>query len=974
MASVRYGILGPLTVAGTAITAGRDRIVLAMLLLQANRVVGVSDLIDAIWEEPPSTARNQLQTCVSRLRRQLPPDAIVSDPAGYRLCCDPDDLDAAVFTRLVSDPARLREALDLWRGPALGEIDSPAVHRQVAVLDEMRAVAIEDWADLELSAGRERALLGELAGLVERYPLRERLRGQLMTALHRSGRQADALAEYRRGDRVLRDELGIEPGRELRELHDRILGGDTPEGRARCLPRTVGDFTGREAVVRRLVGAIDQAGPYGPAVLAVDGMAGSGKTTLALHLAALVGDRYPDAHLFVDLHGHSDHEPLEPSAALLLLLSQLGVPVSRMPAGTAGRIDMWRTEIAKRRVLVLLDNAASSAQVADLLPTSPGALAVVTSRRRLVGLDGVHPESLPVLTEDEAVALLARIAGGRVSAQPAEAAELVRRCGGLPLALRLAGARLAHRPRWQVADLVRRIGSAALPELAAESRTVAGAFALSFSQLAEPAQRLFRQLGTFPGRSFDVLTAAAVSDLPLDDAEDLLDDLVDAHLVEEPEPRVFRLHDLLREYAGMLAAELPADARAATVERALDLEVHAAVAATPFRLTVTLHDLGDPVPQRPDLVAELADPEARLERTRPVLGAFADAALAIGRPDLVWSIARASWRYLWKYEYNDDILLLFTLARDVARREGNVEAQAMTANYLASAHHLRGANDVARALLDECIRLRREMGDLVGVVIAVTNLGALQNLNGNYAEAVDLMAESLRPVRRETMDTSTRLDVLSTALAGLGRHAEAIHIQRRRLMVALEDGGSGVAQVLEHLIMARIQGGDIAPAVAERNLRVVLRALANSEEPTRKHETQRLLGEQLCVQGRYAEAVATITDSLAGMQVTGANRTEATAHNSLGQALLASGDTAAALVEHHRALEIARTVGSRPDEARAHAGLGDCLIRTDPVAAGEHWQRADRMFAEMQSPERAGRHRGGADHLRSGPRRETMVP
>ncbi|GAA2647254.1 AfsR/SARP family transcriptional regulator [Paractinoplanes durhamensis] len=561
---MRYAILGPLAVAGEPITAGRDRVVLAMLLLHADRVVGVGDLVDALWaDDPPPTARGQLQTCVSRLRRRLPAGAITSDPAGYRLRCDPAELDWAVFTalsaeaRAQSDPARLRQALDLWRGPALVEIDSPAVRRQAAVLDETRAVAIEDWADLELLAGRDRDLLGELAGLVERYPLRERLRGQLMTALFRAGRRADALAEFRRAQQVLTGELGIEPGRELRELHQRMLGGEhSAPVPARCLPRTVGDFTGREAVVARLVGAIDAAGPYGPVVLAVDGMAGSGKTTLALQVASLVGGRYPDAHLFVDLHGHSEHEPLEPSAALLILLRQLGIPADRVPAETAGRIDLWRNELAQRRALVLLDNAASSRQVADLLPTSAGALALVTGRRRLVGLDGAHPESLPVFTETEAMALLARIAGDRVTTQPAEAAELVRRCGALPLALRLAGARLAHRPRWQVADLVRRLGESALPELAAENRTVADAFALSYRQLGEAAQRLFRQLGAVPDRLFDGPAAAALGELPLDRAEDLLDDLIDAHLVEEPEPGVFRLHDLLREYAGMLAAEL----------------------------------------------------------------------------------------------------------------------------------------------------------------------------------------------------------------------------------------------------------------------------------------------------------------------------------------------------------------------------------------------------------------------------------
>jgi DNA-binding SARP family transcriptional activator len=607
VSDVRYRILGPLhvTLGGheAAITAGRDRVVLAMLLLNAGRIVGVEELIDAIWDDgPPATARGQLQTCVSRLRRTLPGAAIATNPAGYGIETTEDDLDVTVFARLTAqgrtqlpshpDRARktLRQALDLWRGPALAGIDSRAVRQAAGILDEQHAVVIEDWVDLELAGGRDRDLVADLTGLVERFPLRERLRAQLMLTLYRVGRQADALAEYRRVRRVLHNELGIEPGAGLQELHRQILTGEVagigsrasaagpamtpPPAPIRALPRTVGDFTGRAGLLDTLSAEITAALP-GPLVRVIDGMPGVGKTTLAVHLAGLVGGRYPDAHLFIDLHGHSARAAAEPAGALLTLLRQLGLPANRIPAGVQERVALWRSELAGRRALVVLDNAAGSAQITPLLPGNGDSLALITSRRRLTGLDGIHPESVRVLTEDEAVVLFTRIVGDRAVAEPAAVREVVGRCGGLPLAIRLAGARLAHRPRWRVADLLSRLSEAALPELVAEDRTVLSAFALSYAQLAPAPSRLFRLLGLVPGERFTAPAAAALAEVDLDEAEELLDGLVDVHLIEEPSPGHYRLHDLMREYAASLVTADGAEYAERALARLLDLHLHA---------------------------------------------------------------------------------------------------------------------------------------------------------------------------------------------------------------------------------------------------------------------------------------------------------------------------------------------------------------------------------------------------------------
>ena len=953
-----------------AITAGRDRIVLAMLLLHTDRVVDGGTLIEAVWgADPPTTARGQLQTCVSRLRRLLPAGVIESDPAGYRLRCAPGELDAAEFTRLAGaaraagDPEPLRAALALWRGDALVGIDSLAVRAAAAGLDQQHAAAAEEWAELELAAGRHRRLVVELGPLVDRFPLREGLRGALIRALAGSGRPADALAEYRRIRDLLRDELGLEPGPGLRDLQIHILHGEPPrvgQGEpapeqphpVRCLPRTVGDFTGRDEVVARLVA---QARGAGPVVLAVDGMPGSGKTTLALHVAALVGDRYPEAHLFVDLHGHSEREPLDPSAALLILLRQLGVAAERIPDGPAERVALWRTELSGRRVLVLLDNAAGSAQVADLLPAGPGALALVTSRRRLTGLDGVHPESLPVLAEDEAVTLLARIAGDRVAAQPAEAVEVVRRCGGLPLALRLAGARLAHRPRWQVADLARRIGASALPELAAESRSVAGAFALSYGQLPDPARRVFRLLGVAPGRSFDALAAAALTGLPLDEAADLLDALVDVHLIEEPEPGAYRLHDLLHEYAGALAAELPAAERRAAVVSALDFEVHAAALAVPVRLAVTRHDLGGTEPARPDLIAALTRPEERLEWLRPGLGALQDAAIRAERPDLVWKVARAAWRCLWTRGYSDDTGALFTVALEVARRAGDLTGQAVSANYLASHHYLRGRLDRARSLMDECVRLREALDDRAGLAIALTNVSVLHHAVGEYADSAALAERAARiGLLAGDRAAGARLSVLSFAYSYLGRHDEAIRVQRRQLFGVIEQRDDlERVHALYHVTKVRLRAGRIAPELAERRLRFLRAVLRGRRSRVAERDLILELADLLRARGRYAESIAELTAVLDRIRADADAHSEPEALNLLARAMAEAGDRAGAGPLYRRAAELARGTSHRYEQGRAHLGLGDCLADADPAAARVQWAAAERIFAGLRVPDRA---------------------
>ncbi|HET6532858.1 MAG TPA: BTAD domain-containing putative transcriptional regulator, partial [Actinoplanes sp.] len=911
---MRFGILGPLSVDEDGrelpVTAGRDRTVLAMLLLHANRIVSADELIDAVWgEDPPATARGQLQSCVSRLRRALPAVIIRTDPAGYAVEVAPDDLDATRFARLVED-GRYRTALELWRGPALAGLDSAVVRRYAAALDERYAVTVEDWVADELDQGHERDLIGHLSALVDRFPLRERLRGQLIRSLAAAGRRADALAEYRRAGEILRTELGIEPGPELQEVHRRVLT-DEPAVSAgsavRCLPRTVGDFTGRSGLVSALRTRLDAA-PDGPVVQVIDGMAGVGKTTLAVHLARLVGDRYPDAHLFIDLHGHSDRRAVDPADALVTLLRQLGVRAERIPAASDDRIALWRSELAQRRVIVVLDNASTSAQVRPLLPGSGDNLTLITSRSRLAGLDGVRPESVHVLTEAEALDLFTQIVGDRARDEPQAAAEVVRRCGRLPLAIRLAGARLARRRRWRVADLVRRLGEAALPELASEDRTVAAAFALSYSQLSEPQQNLFRLLGLYPGERFEATVVAALGDLSADDAEDLLDSLVDVNLVEEPEAGSYRLHDLMREYAAMLVAADPDEVRRAALDRLFDHTLYCAAAlAWPLETPMNRRSrrLG-PAP-RPDL---LPGPEVAglswIDRQRGNYMAVLLLAESVGAHRQVWQLARAGWRLWYLRPYYDDLIDAHTRGLAAARAAGDTGAAATMANYLASGLHRVARVREAADLLGAAYAAYTEVGDGVGAHIVLGNLAVLHVTLGEFDAAVAAASQTLADSRRrqdlEAMTSS--LNVLGTVADRRGDRAAALAWYRSLLMVSNVIGSTfGLYQTLTDLGVVRLGLGH---PPGERIVRLAIALNNRFGNRSSVVEGHVALGAHYRQQGRLSAAVAEHRQALDLVGELAENQLHSITRTEFGLTLQAAGDRAAAVEMFRRAEALAR--------------------------------------------------------------------
>jgi DNA-binding SARP family transcriptional activator len=1001
---MRFGILGPLRIrvgeAQTTLAAGRERTVLAVLLLYPNEVVPVERLADAVWgADPPSTVRAQVHSCVSRLRRALrqkgiTDEVVVTDPAGYTVRVDADDLDSLVFARHVAAGRaaaaageletardRLRAGLALWRGAALAGIGSRQVEIGAAGLEEQHSAALEDCFDLELRLGLAHEMLGELTDMVERFPVRERLRGQLMVALYRVGRQADALAAYRHGREVLADELGLEPGPQLQDLHRRILNRDealfverrelpsaapapappapappVPAPPRHQLPRDIVDFTGREATVTRLLSLVPDdpaSGPATPVISVIDGMAGTGKTSLAVHVAHLAAGRYPDAQLFVNLHGHSDQAPVDPATALDALLRQLGVPTDRIPERLDERAMAWRAELGARHAIVVLDNAADSAQVMPLLPGGSRTLTLVTSRRRLFGLDGVHHESLDVLDPVAAVRLLARVVGDRVEAEPAAAAEVARLCGYLPLALRLAAARLVHRRSWTVADLADRLRRAKAPlaELAVEGRTVSAAFALSHQHLDGTAQRVFRLLGLHPPHSFDAYAAAALADLDPDTARDVLEDLVDAHLLETPSAHRYRLHDLLHEYARELAGPIDLDEPLA---RMVDHYLHAAARATGLLEPAYARESLD-LPDAPRWLPELTGEEEALtwlERERPNLVACTRLAARLGWSRAVCQLARAMWVYLWLHGYTNDLVETHELALAAAEALGDEAAIATAHNYLASGYQRQGRWTKATKHLHRALDARRRLRDVAGQVATLGNLGLAYRTQSRYAEAVEHIQQELELARMLGPDALSRpLADLGSVYMLLGRYTEALEQHRRHLALSRHVGDRYQQAIgLGDLgaVHLRLRHFVVAAALLRRAWQM------KSEVGNRYGAAETLsdLGSAYRGLGRYAEAIACQRQALALMRTVGDVAGECQILNDLGATLSAAGEMAEARELHRLALGLAEGVDHRYQQARAHDGAAIAWADSDPARAGRHWTAALTLFTELDVPER----------------------
>ena len=833
--------LGPAT--------AQQRSVLAALLLNPGWVVSVDRLVEVVWgDDPPVSARNAIQVYVSRLRRLLTRvdgADLVTVPPGYRLDVDPMRIDLYRFRDLVgqareSGPdaagALLRQALRLWNGPPLADVAGRWLHETfAAALIEERLTAVEDRLALDVRSGRRREALAELPVLMSEHPLRERPAYLTMTALELESRRADALEVYRTARQRLVEELGIEPGEELQLLHQRILreelvagspdAGDTGERMPPVpaeLPADMPTFTGRTheaAQLRQLLGA---AG--GPATICqISGIGGVGKSALAIHVARTVADRFPDGRLYVNLHGSTPRvAPVEPVDALGRLLRSLGVAGSAVPADLEEAAGRFRSLTEGMRMLVMLDNARDAAQVRPLLPGSSSCAVLITSRRSLSSLEGSTQIPLDVLSHEDGTALLDGLLGAdRIAAEPAAAAEVVRLCGGLPLALCLAAARLAARPAWPVSALADRMSVARrrLDELRADDREVRASFQCGYQDLAagargQPAARMFRLLGLLDGHDFNVPVAAALAGLPDDHARDLLDRLVEVQLVENHTADRYRLHDLLRLFARERAAEEEDEpARQRAVRGAL--HSHLASARTAIRILKAGSwrlGLGPAVVTHHGAALETSeDVHAWIDAEEDNILAAVEQAQRTSEPGLGVALAVTFAIPLYERGRWAKQLALGELGLRAAEHTGDVAQRAHAHGDVGWAKHCLGRMSEATGHLRQALSAYREIGDRPREAALLDNLGAVSRAMGRLDEAIGYHRRSteLHRHRGDRYGEAAGLSHLGLAYQRVGRFEEAVELHHRALALLREVGAAPVdlVPVIVHLAEAyRVAG------------------------------------------------------------------------------------------------------------------------------------------------------------------------
>ncbi|MEV4532656.1 BTAD domain-containing putative transcriptional regulator [Asanoa sp. NPDC049518] len=858
---------------------------LALLLCHDGRPVGTDMLLASLWEgDPPPTARKTLQVYVHRLRHALgDPNRVAHTGDGYAIALGPDDeFDVRRFGAAIEQARAARrhgdlpaaeklfhEALGLWRGDAYGGVPvGPEARR----LTDLRDTAREESAAVAIDLGRPVEAAADLAGLAEEHPFRETVRSLLMLALLRTGRQADALDVYRRARALLVEELGVEPAVTLRSLHAAILRGDprlagvaTTElgelGDAdnrparpvvaptpRQLPADTAGFTGRAAELDRL--DVILRGP-GPSVAVVSGIPGVGKTALAVHWGHLRRDRFPDGQLYVDLRGYDDRPPLRPSAVLAVFLRAFGVPADEVPADPDEAAALYRSSLAERKVLVVLDNAGHTAQVRPLLPAGPGCAALVTSRDQLAGLavrDSAVRVPLDVLPAGDAADLLrGAIGAGRMEAEPGSAARLVDLCGHLPLALRIAAAQLTDGGLGDISTYVAALSGDRLTALRVHGDSqaaVRAAFGLSYARRSLPARRLFRLFGVVPCADLTTPTAAALTGVTANEAARLLAELADGHLVEQHRPGRYVAHDLLRVYAAERAGvEEPEPDRRQALDRLSDHYLRTVVAATRM-VSPQVIRLPDPVGTPVRDFADHAAATDWLEAERSNLLALVTHAATHGPHHYAWQLADALRGWLHRRLYVADSLVASRTALIAARRTGEPIGLAAAYNCLATVHWqanhtglalryftqgrvnahaagwaegestalygraiihvLRGAGPIAADDLGQALAINRRSGSARGEAICLNSLAVLHFELGDLHTAAGYAADSVRAYRSASAVGG------AVPIANLG---EMKHL--------LGDSDTGLRLLAEALAAHRAVGNWSAEAAALTSLAAV---------------------------------------------------------------------------------------------------------------------------------------------------------
>ncbi|HEY5986011.1 MAG TPA: BTAD domain-containing putative transcriptional regulator [Streptosporangiaceae bacterium] len=943
-----FRILGPLEVWNgrdwSQISAPKWRSLLASLLLRPGQPVSSGHLIAEVWgDDPPARAPNLVSGYVLRLRRLLGDngDRLVTRAPGYQIVLHPDDLDAERFARLAADGRRvlaggeaeraaalLTQALDCWRSAALADVPpSPLVTAEADRLEEARLAAVAVRAEAELACGRHAPLVPELRRLLADHPLREELWALLVRALSGAGRQAEALETYARAREVIADELGVDPGAELQRLYQEILNADsTITGSSRAAPATgpvaaaaappppapspaqlpadIPDFTGRsgqvEAVCQVLSGADAEGSPGAVPVVLVAGAGGLGKTALAVHAAHQLAGRFPDGQLYASLHGVT--HPADPAEVLARFLRDLGMDGTHIPVGDEERAACYRTRLAGRRVLIVLDDARDAAQVGPLLPGSATCAVLITARGRLPELPGAKVIDLAVLSLAEARSLFSRVADERrASAQPAATEEVLAACAGLPLAIRIAGARLAARGGWSVRTLAGRLSDERhrLDELRAGNLAVRASFEVSFASLPGPSRpggvdpaRAFRMLGVWTGPFLSLSAASALLGQPPEEVAEALEVLVDAHLLDSPEPDIYRFHDLLRVYAAdRVRAQETEHARRAASERLLTWYLHTAEAAA--KIISPQHarvPLGPPLPQvRPLSFASLDDALAWCEEERAGLVAATRLAAEWGLHELGWKLPAAAMSFFYRRSHWADWVTTHEIGLASARQSGNRRAEAWMLNNLGMAYGVQHREESVTCF-QQALELCREIDDSPGRTRAANNVANANIELGRFAQAL-VAAEQSLPVQRRAGNRygeGIALGILGRACCELGRFADAVEHLGQALVIVRDLGDQGTE----------------ADSLAD-------------------------LGEAYLGLNRVSEAVGCLRDSLTIRRHIGDRFGQAVTLRRLGQAHQLSGEAGEARLSFSKAIDLFSEIGDQSEAVRTHAIMAKIAEETD---------------------------------------------
>jgi DNA-binding SARP family transcriptional activator/DNA-binding XRE family transcriptional regulator len=925
------GVLGPLTVWRNGIRAdpgaGRQRAVLGLLAVHPGTALHRETIIDAVWGfQPPASAIAMVQSYVSRLRRLLGETVLASDGTSYRLALTAAELDALEFARLADlargsaaagNPAAAcrwyDRALQLWRGEPLADVSALRGDPALTELAQQRTAMILDHADAAAAAGWPERVLPQLRELSAREPLDERIHARLMLTLAACGQQAAALSVFDQLRQRLDAELGITPGAELADAHLRILrgqlharseaevkngtgkpGSPAPPVRVaelpartaaeaeqagtglRQLPAAVAHFTGRAPELAVLTGLLDQVGDGSGTVVisAIGGMAGIGKTALAIHWAHQAAASFPGGQLYVNLRGFGPTgPPATPTEALLGFLDALGVNPERIPAALEAQAALYRSMIAGKRLLIVLDNARDENQVRPLLPGSPGCLVIVTSRNQLTGLaaaEGADLLTLDVLTDTDAHALLAaRLGRARAYEEPTAVAEIATLCARLPLALAITASRAAARPRFSLAALAAELRNARnrLEALDAGDPAVSvrPVFAWSYQQLSPAAARMFRLLGLHPGPDTTAPAAASLAGVPVSQAWPALIELARAHLVTEPLPGRYGFHDLLRTYATEQAQTSDSDAdRYAAVGRVLDHYLHSAHTAA-----VLINSTRDPaaVPPlrpgvRPEPLAGRQQALAWMHAEHQVLLAAIILADSTGHDVHAWQIPWTMTDFLqWHGHWHQEAAIERT-AVAAATRLGDPAGQAVSLRLLTQACVHLGDYDQALAHCAASLELHLQLGDRIGEAKVSQWLAVIAREQGRHADGLSHDQEALRLYQATGYRTgeASVLNNIGWSYVLLGDYHKARTCGQQSLTLTTELGlRHGQGHAWDTLGYAEHHLGNFAAAAAcyHRALstfREVGDLPAEAGTLTRLGDSHLAAGEHAAARGAWAQA------------------------------------------------------------------------------------------------------------------------